>query len=57
MRKQARAFPSLFRDNLVSNNISELKIINKNLKSYRSLFYLLIFLLYYVLKESRTREC
>lgn len=57
MRKQARAFPSLFRDNLVSNNISELKIINKNLKSYRSLFYLLIFLLYYVIKESRTREC
>lgn len=57
MRKQARAFPSLFRDNLVSNNISELKIINKNLKSYRSLFYLLIFLLCYVIKESRTREC
>lgn len=57
MRKQARAFPSLFRDNLVNNNISELKIINKNLKSYRSLFYLLIFLLYYVIKESRTREC
>lgn len=57
MRKQARAFPSLFRDNLVSNDISELKIINKNLKSYRSLFYLLIFLLYYVIKESRTREC
>lgn len=57
MRKQARAFPSLFRDNLVSNNISELKIINKNLKSYRSLFYLLIFLFYYVIKESRTREC
>lgn len=57
MRKQARAFPSLFRDNLVSNDINELKIINKNLKSYRSLFYLLIFLLYYVIKESRTREC
>lgn len=25
MRKQAPAFPSLFRDNLVSNNIGELK--------------------------------